>query len=148
MFILVAFSCLAVAQASGFYDVYPQFVPTYERAVGNYGYSDFRGVGRQVKFEATPAGLRALVRTNEVALAPQFPLSGPLVSGFPYNYGGVVASPAVVASPSVVYGGLGPYGLRSGYNGYGLGYNGYGYRGVLGYSGLLGGYGGVIGLRK
>ncbi|GIY17703.1 hypothetical protein CDAR_406701 [Caerostris darwini] len=142
MFILVALSCLAVAQASGFYEVYPQFVPSYERAVGNYGYSDYRGVGRQVNFEATPAGLRANVRTNEVALAPQLPLAGPLVSGFPYNYGGVVAS------PSVVYGGLGPYGLRSGYNGYGLGYNGYGYGGVLGYSGLLGGYGGVIGLRK
>ncbi|GIY62962.1 hypothetical protein CEXT_688171 [Caerostris extrusa] len=113
MFILVALSCLAVAQASGFYEVYPQFVPSYERAVGNYGYSDFRG--------------------------------------FPYNYGGgLLLHPWLLlqpwfASPSVVYGGLGPYGLRSGYNGYGLGYNGFGYRGVLGYSGLLGGYGGVIG---
>ncbi|GIY29798.1 hypothetical protein CEXT_780291 [Caerostris extrusa] len=118
MFILVALSsCLAVAQASLLYDVYPQ-LPTYERAVGNYGYSDSGESDDNLRISFTTTG-------------------------------GVVASPAVAASPSVVYGGLGPYGLSgSGYNGYGLGYNGYGYRGVLGYSGLLGGYGGVIGLRK
>ncbi|GIY62966.1 hypothetical protein CEXT_688191, partial [Caerostris extrusa] len=78
--------------------VYPQFVPTYERAVGNYCYSDYRGVGRQVNFEATNPGWISLQLEAWLLL-----------------------------QPSVVYGGLGPYGLRSGYNGYGLGYNGYGW---------------------
>ncbi|GIY57648.1 hypothetical protein CEXT_487801 [Caerostris extrusa] len=101
------------------FKVYPQ-LPTYERAVGNYGYSDFRGVGRQVNFEATPCWFESQ-RQNHVNRSC-FSIRG-------------------IWRPR-------PYGLRSGYNGYGLGYNGYGYRGVLGYSGLLGGYGGVIGLRK
>ncbi|GIY17732.1 uncharacterized protein CDAR_406881 [Caerostris darwini] len=107
--------------------------------VGSYGFTDARGIARQVNYVADHAGFRAQVKTNEPGTANQNPAAVHLVSNAPYAHSGGVAP----VLGGLGYGGNGGYG--SGYGGYGLanrgqglGYNGYG--GSLGYSGL-GGYG-------
>ncbi|GBM98091.1 hypothetical protein AVEN_176954-1 [Araneus ventricosus] len=119
--------------------------------VGSYGFTDDRGVARQVNYVADHAGFRAQVKTNEPGTANQNPAAVQVISNDPYARGAAepfLSRPTGVAVAPAVYGlgaGYGGYGL--GYNGlvngaYGLGYNGYG--GALGYNGLLGGYGGVV----
>ncbi|GIY57654.1 hypothetical protein CEXT_487851 [Caerostris extrusa] len=102
--------------------------PAVGVVAGSSRIADFRGVGRQVNYVADPSGLRAHIRTNEVAAAPQY-VSPYLVNPYYRSFG----------HDGFVYP---QYGL--GYNRFelGYGYNGplfnrYGYGNALGYSGLL-----------
>ncbi|GIY29791.1 hypothetical protein CEXT_780221 [Caerostris extrusa] len=112
MFIIVLLSCIALAHASFVPIVEPYHAPSYEIRHAVRDHLGERGVGRQVNYVADPSGLRAHIRTNEVAAAPQY------VS--PY-----------LANP--YYGSFGHDGLV--YPGYGVGYNrfglGYGHNGPL-----------------
>ncbi|GIY29795.1 hypothetical protein CEXT_780261 [Caerostris extrusa] len=103
MFIIALLSCFALAHALSFVPVNCRTLtmpPSYEirhavrdhlgervrEEVGNPAVgvvagssriADFRGVGRQVNYVADPSGLRAHIRTNEVAAAPiRFSLLG------------------------------------------------------------------------
>ncbi|GIY93584.1 hypothetical protein CEXT_330281 [Caerostris extrusa] len=87
------------------------------------------------------------IALTQASFVPNYPVSVPLVTK-------VVAPAAVVRDRLLGYNGLyDGYGYRGalGYNGllggYGGLYGGYGYRGALGYNGLLGGYGGFYGLQ-
>ncbi|GIY29783.1 uncharacterized protein CEXT_780151 [Caerostris extrusa] len=138
MLYLVLLSCLSLAQAELHHDVNsPPPSPTTiqvwlfrERSprrtaqreesgngaggvVGSYGFTDARGIARQVNYVADHAGFRAQVKTNEPGTANQNPAAVHLVSNAPYAHSGGVAP---------VLGGLG-YG---GNGGYGLGNGGYG----------------------
>ncbi|GFU28382.1 cuticle protein 16.8 [Nephila pilipes] len=83
---------------------------------GSYGFSDARGIHRQVNYVADKAGFRAQVKTNEPGTANQNPAAVQLISNAPYaqegyagvsglGYSGVVAAPVVAAAP-VRYGGV------------------------------------------
>ncbi|GFU41184.1 uncharacterized protein NPIL_107531, partial [Nephila pilipes] len=97
---------------------------------GSYGFSDARGIRRQVNYVADKAGFRAQVKTNEPGTANQNPAAVHLISDAPYGHGGYagaaglgyagVVAPVLVAP--VVYNGLGGNGLLGG-----LGYARYGY---------------------
>ncbi|GFR29054.1 cuticle protein 16.8 [Trichonephila clavata] len=77
---------------------------------GSYGFSDARGIRRQVNYVADHAGFRAQVKTNEPGTANQNPAAVHLISDAPYGHGGyagnaglgyagVVAAPVVTAAP-------------------------------------------------
>ncbi|GFX94905.1 uncharacterized protein TNCV_2379781 [Trichonephila clavipes] len=77
---------------------------------GSYGFSDARGIHRQVNYVADHDGFRAQVKTNEPGTANQNPAAVQLISDAPYGHGGyagnaglgyaaVVAAPAVAAAP-------------------------------------------------
>ncbi|GFR30544.1 cuticle protein 16.8 [Trichonephila clavata] len=77
---------------------------------GSYGFSDARGIRRQVNYVADHAGFRAQVKTNEPGTANQNPAAVHLISDAPYGHGGyagnaglgyagVVAAPVVAAAP-------------------------------------------------
>ncbi|GFR07699.1 cuticle protein 16.8 [Trichonephila clavata] len=77
---------------------------------GSYGFSDARGIHRQVNYVADHAGFRAQVKTNEPGTANQNPAAVHLISDAPYGHGGyagnaglgyagVVAAPVVAAAP-------------------------------------------------
>ncbi|GFX58491.1 cuticle protein 16.8 [Trichonephila clavipes] len=110
--------------------------------IGSYGFTDARGIARQVNYVADHAGFRAQVKTNEPGTANQNPAAVQVISNAPYaNVAAapIVAQPAAVVVPTVVddrpdldarYAGLG-------YRGYGAGYAGLGYRRFgAGYAGL------------
>ncbi|KAG8188492.1 hypothetical protein JTE90_008057 [Oedothorax gibbosus] len=120
---------------------------------GSYGFTDARGVQRQVEYVADGAGFRAKVKTNEPGTAPQSPAAVDMVSTAHVPYGTGVG---YLLTPGAGYGGLGYSGAGYagaglGYGGAGLGYGsaglGYGDAGLvyagagLGYAGL--GYGGL-----
>jgi len=88
---------------------------------GSYGFTDARGVKRQVDYVADHAGFRAQVKTNEPGTANQDPAAVKMISDAPYQGG-------------VAHNGLG-YGL-----GYGVGHVGVGHLG-LGHGNLGLGYG-------
>ncbi|KAF8767261.1 Cuticle protein 16.8 like protein [Argiope bruennichi] len=95
---------------------------------GSYGFTDARGIHRQVNYVADHAGFRAQVKTNEPGTANQNPAAVHMISDAPYGHGG--------------YAGVGAAGLGYGYGGLGAAGLGYGYAGVAGYGGLgYGGYG-------
>ncbi|XP_015928969.1 adult-specific rigid cuticular protein 15.7-like [Parasteatoda tepidariorum] len=109
---------------------------------GSYGFTDARGIKRQVNYIADKAGFRAKVKTNEPGTANQNPAAVQLISDAPYTGGeGYLGVPAAAA-------GYGLGGLGYGYGGLGAGYGGLGYDGAyggygnLGYGGAYGGYGG------
>ncbi|GFS83266.1 cuticle protein 16.8 [Nephila pilipes] len=69
---------------------------------GSYGFTDARGIRREVHYVADKAGFRAQVKTNEPGTANQNPAAVHLVSDAPYahgGYAGVVAAPVVAAAP-------------------------------------------------
>ncbi|GIY17734.1 uncharacterized protein CDAR_406901 [Caerostris darwini] len=179
MLYLVVLSCLGLAQAHFHHDIHHHHHPQPYKfgysvkdhhgeqhreesgnsaggVVGSYGFTDARGIARQVNYVADHAGFRAEVKTNEPGTANQNPAAVHLVSNAPYAHSGGVAP----VLGGLGYGGNGGYGLGYGvnggygfgYGGYGSGYGGYGlgnggqglgyngYGGSLGYSGL-GGYG-------
>ncbi|PRD24945.1 UNVERIFIED_CONTAM: Cuticle protein 16.8 [Trichonephila clavipes] len=112
---------------------------------GSYGFTDARGIRREVHYVADHGGFRAQVKTNEPGTANQNPAAVHLISDAPYGHSGYAGADdlgyaGVVAAP-IGYAGLGGAGL--GYTGAGLGYAG-GYGG-LGYGGnglgILGGLG-------
>ncbi|GFT72954.1 uncharacterized protein NPIL_306221 [Nephila pilipes] len=92
---------------------------------GSYGFTDARGIRREVHYVADHGGFRAQVKTNEPGTANQNPAAVHLVSDAPYAHG---------HDGGYGYGGLG-YG--------GLGYAGYGGLGYAGYGGLGYGLGGL-----
>ncbi|GFR17658.1 cuticle protein 16.8 [Trichonephila clavata] len=112
---------------------------------GSYGFTDARGIRRQVHYVADHGGFRAEVKTNEPGTANQNPAAVHLISDAPYGHGGYagvagLGYSGIVAAPA----GLGGAGLGyEGYNGAGLGYRGgYGNLGYGGYGlGILGGLG-------
>ncbi|GIY93601.1 hypothetical protein CEXT_330371 [Caerostris extrusa] len=87
----------------------------------------------------------ACVAVAQASFLPNYPVAAPLVSNLrlvsnvPYPYG--------VVSPGLYPAGLG---FNNGFGIYGGRFNAFplGYRGVLGYNGLLGGFNGLYGLRK
>ncbi|KAG8188499.1 hypothetical protein JTE90_008064 [Oedothorax gibbosus] len=101
---------------------------------GSYGFTDARGVHRQVEYVADGAGFRAKVKTNEPGTAPQSPAAVDMVSTAHVPYG---TGEGYLLTPGAGYGGLGYGGL--GYAGAGLGYAGAG----LGYAGAGLGYAGA-----
>ncbi|GBN26767.1 hypothetical protein AVEN_171922-1 [Araneus ventricosus] len=98
---------------------------------GSYGFTDARGIHRQVNYVADHAGFRAQVKTNEPGTANQNPAAVHIISDAPYGHGGYTGA------AGLGYPGVGGAGL-----GYGLGAAGLGYGyGGLGYA-VEGGYGG------
>ena len=103
---------------------------------GSYGFTDARGVHRQVEYVADGAGFRAKVKTNEPGTAPQSPAAVDMVSTAPVPYETGIG---FLQTPGAGYGGLVYSGAGLGFAGAGLGYADVG----LGYAGLGGlGYGG------
>ncbi|GFU17338.1 cuticle protein 16.8 [Trichonephila clavipes] len=97
---------------------------------GSYGFTDARGVRRQVHYVADHGGFRAEVKTNEPGTANQNPAAVHLIADAPSAHGGYAGAA-----------GLGYGGLE--YAGYGgLGYAGYGGLGYAEYGGYGLGYGG------
>ncbi|GFT48854.1 cuticle protein 16.8 [Nephila pilipes] len=115
---------------------------------GSYGFTDARGIRREVHYVADHGGFRAQVKTNEPGTANQNPAAVHIVSDAPYAHGGYAGAAGLgyagaVAAP-LGYAGLGGAGLGyAGYGGAGLGIAGG--RGNLGYGGnglgILGGLG-------
>ncbi|GFY68630.1 cuticle protein 16.8 [Trichonephila inaurata madagascariensis] len=104
---------------------------------GSYGFTDARGIRRQVHYVADHGGFRAEVKTNEPGTANQNPAAVHLISDAPYahghggyGYGGL----GYAGNGGLGYAGYG--GAGYGYGGYGLGYagNGFGILGGLGYA--------------
>ncbi|GFR24586.1 cuticle protein 16.8 [Trichonephila clavata] len=128
--------------------------------VGSYGFTDARGIVRRVNYVADDAGFRAQVKTNEPGTTNQNPAAVQVISDAPYaNVAAapIVAQPAAVVVPTVVkaspvlgldarYGrlGLGADLRYARYGADGLVNLGYGYGGALGYTGLQGGYDGIV----
>ncbi|KAF8767265.1 Cuticle protein 16.8 like protein [Argiope bruennichi] len=89
---------------------------------GSYGFTDARGIHRQVNYVADHAGFRAQVKTNEPGTANQNPAAVHIISDAPYGHGGY-ASAAGVGGAGYGYGDLGAAGLGYPVNGgYGVGY--------------------------
>ncbi|CAL1279573.1 unnamed protein product, partial [Larinioides sclopetarius] len=105
---------------------------------GSYGFTDARGIHRQVHYIADHGGFRAEVKTNEPGTANQNPAAVHMISDAPYGHGGY-GSGGLGYGGGYGYGGLGYGGSDYGYggNGYGFGRSGYGYGGNgYGYGGL------------
>ncbi|CAL1279596.1 unnamed protein product [Larinioides sclopetarius] len=109
---------------------------------GSYGFTDARGILRQVNYVADHAGFRAQVKTNEPGTANQNPAAVHIISDAPYGYGAYTGAAGLgyagVGGAGLGYAGLGAAGL--GYGDFGAASVGYG---GLGYGGnaLLGGLG-------
>ncbi|GFV09158.1 cuticle protein 16.8 [Trichonephila clavipes] len=97
---------------------------------GSYGFTDARGIRRQVHYVADHGGFRAEVKTNEPGTANQNPAAVHLISDAPYAHGGYAGA------AGLGYGGLGYASFG------GLGYAGYGGLGYTGNGGYGLGYGG------
>ncbi|XP_035214031.1 cuticle protein 10.9-like [Stegodyphus dumicola] len=70
---------------------------------GSYGFTDDRGIHRQVNYVADHAGFRAQVKTNEPGTANQNPAAVQVISSAPYaGHVAPVVAPIVVKSPVVV----------------------------------------------
>ncbi|GIX88214.1 uncharacterized protein CDAR_269401 [Caerostris darwini] len=160
MFVLIALSCIALSAANGIHQPQPyKFGYSIKdhhgeqhreesgngagAVVGNYGFTDDRGIARQVNYVADHAGFRAQVKTNEPGTANQSPAAVRMISNDPYSRGAVRPynsrpNEPLELSADPVLGLLGGYGY--GNNGYGYGNNGYGY-GNNGYGYGNNGYG-------
>ncbi|KAF8767235.1 Cuticle protein 16.8 like protein [Argiope bruennichi] len=107
---------------------------------GSYGFTDARGIHRQVNYVADHGGFRAEVKTNEPGTANQNPAAVHIISNAPYGHGGYAGDAGLryagvggMVSDGMDNGGLGAAGVGYGNAGLG-GYNGLG-------NGLLGGLG-------
>ncbi|GIX67271.1 uncharacterized protein CEXT_791331 [Caerostris extrusa] len=58
-----------------------------EQSQGSYGYTDNKGIARQVHYVADKAGFRAQVKTNEPGTANQNPAAVQVISNDPYSRG-------------------------------------------------------------
>nr|XP_042907324.1 cuticle protein 14-like isoform X2 [Parasteatoda tepidariorum] len=118
---------------------------------GSYGFTDDRGIHRQVNYVADHGGFRAQVKTNEPGTANQNPAAvhihssapahGHLYGGYGYGgYGSAGLGYAGLNNGYAGYSGLGNGfgGLVNGYGGYGIGNAGFGYGGYGLASALLG----------
>ncbi|GIY76423.1 hypothetical protein CEXT_799101 [Caerostris extrusa] len=144
MFPLVILSCFALAASNGIHQPQPyKFGYSIKdhhgeqhreesgngagSVVGNYGFTDDRGIARQVNYVADHAGFRAQVKTNEPGTANQSPAAVRMISNDPYSRGAVRPynsrpNEPLELSADAVLGLLGGYGY--GNNGYGYGNNG------------------------
>ncbi|GBL54144.1 hypothetical protein AVEN_106116-1 [Araneus ventricosus] len=127
MFFLVVLSCIFLAQAQHHGDIHYHHHPQpyafgysvkdhhseqhrhetgngHGAVVGSYGFTDARGIARQVNYVADHAGFRAQVNTNEPGTANQNPAAVHVISHQPHVHRvveplahpvGVVAVPAV-----------------------------------------------------
>ncbi|GIY76425.1 cuticle protein 16.8 [Caerostris extrusa] len=101
MFPLVIVSCFALAASNGIHQPQPyKFGYSIKdhhgeqhreesgngagAVVGNYGFTDDRGIARQVNYVADHAGFRAQVKTNEPGTANQSPAAVRMISNDPY----------------------------------------------------------------
>ncbi|KAF8767245.1 Cuticle protein 16.8 like protein [Argiope bruennichi] len=111
---------------------------------GSYGFTDARGIHRQVNYVADHAGFRAQVKTNEPGTANQNPAAVQIISNAPYGHGGYADAPVLgyagVGGEGYGYAGVG--GVGYGYAGLGPNGLGYGYVGV-GVAGVGNGNGGI-----
>ncbi|GIY71344.1 uncharacterized protein CDAR_279441 [Caerostris darwini] len=156
MFILAALSCIALVAADGVhlpqpykfgYSIKDKHGEQHRHesgngagaVVGSYGFTDNKGIGRQVNYVADKAGFRAQVKTNEPGTANQNPAAVQVISNAPYSKGAAES-----------YGDEGYSSQMSGYGGYNRGYgnqkreygdynNGYGNQ-MSGYGGYNRGY--------
>ncbi|XP_055936703.1 cuticle protein 14-like [Argiope bruennichi] len=113
---------------------------------GSYGFTDARGIKRQVNYVADHGGFRAEVKTNEPGTTNQNPAAVHIISDAPYGHGGYAGlGYAGVGGAGYGYAGLGAAGLGYGYGGLGQAGLGYGYGG-LGYGGYGLGNGRLAGL--
>ncbi|CAL1280745.1 unnamed protein product, partial [Larinioides sclopetarius] len=104
---------------------------------GSYGFTDARGIHRQVNYVADHGGFRAEVKTNEPGTANQNPAAVHIISNAPYGHGGYAGAAGVGGTG---YGGLGAAELGYRYDGLRAANVGYGNAGLGGYGNL--GYGG------
>ncbi|CAL1280751.1 unnamed protein product, partial [Larinioides sclopetarius] len=112
---------------------------------GSYGFTDARGIHRQVNYVADHAGFRAQVKTNEPGTANQNPAAVHIISNAPYGHRGYAGAAGLgyagIGGAEYGYGALGAAGL--GYGNAGLGAAGLGYGNIgLGAAGSVYGYGG------
>ncbi|CAL1280756.1 unnamed protein product [Larinioides sclopetarius] len=111
---------------------------------GSYGFTDARGIHRQVNYVADHGGFRAEVKTNEPGTANQNPAAVHVISNAPYGHGGYAGAAGLgyagAGGAGYGYGGLGAAGSGYGYGGFGAAGVGYGNAGLGGYGDL--GYGG------
>ncbi|CAL1280748.1 unnamed protein product [Larinioides sclopetarius] len=137
---------------------------------GSYGFTDARGIHRQVNYIADHAGFRAQVKTNEPGTANQNPAAVHIISNAPYGHGGYAGAAGLgyagigdagygygaaglgngnagLGSAGLGYGnaGLGAAGSVYGYGGLGAAGVGYGIAGLGGYGGLADGGNGLLG---
>ncbi|GBN72131.1 hypothetical protein AVEN_183769-1, partial [Araneus ventricosus] len=115
----------------------------------SYGFTDGRGIHRQVNYVADHAGFRAQVKTNEPGTANQNPAAVHIISDAPYGHGGYEGAAGLgypgVGGAGYGYAGLGAAGLGYGYGGLGASGVGYGYTGLVGQGGLGYGRNGLLG---
>ncbi|CAL1280753.1 unnamed protein product [Larinioides sclopetarius] len=112
---------------------------------GSYGFTDARGIHRQVNYVADHGGFRAEVKTNEPGTANQNPAAVHIISNAPQGHGGYDGAAGLgyggVRGAGYGYSALGAAGL--GYGNAGLGAAGLGYgNGGLGAAASGYGYGG------
>ncbi|GBN36522.1 hypothetical protein AVEN_92941-1 [Araneus ventricosus] len=104
---------------------------------GSYGFTDARGIHRQVNYVADHGGFRAQVKTNEPGTANQNPAAVHIISDAPYGHGGYAGAAGLGYAGGVGagygYGGVGETRLGYGYGGVGAAGLGYGSAGVGGY---------------
>ncbi|GBO20189.1 hypothetical protein AVEN_271183-1 [Araneus ventricosus] len=107
MFLLVALSCIVLAQAQYHVDFHHHSQPYafgysvrdhhsaqhrqeasngHGAVVGSYGITDSRGIARQVNYVADHAGFRAQVNTNEPGTANQNPAAVQVISHQPHAH--------------------------------------------------------------
>ncbi|GIY71356.1 uncharacterized protein CDAR_279551 [Caerostris darwini] len=151
MFVLAVLSCIALVQSDGVHQPQPyKFGYSIKdkhgeqhrdesgsgagAVAGSYGFTDNKGIARQVSYVADKAGFRAQVKTNEPGTANQNPAAVHIISNDPYSRGAAES-----------YGYEGYSNQMSGYGGYNNGYGNQrgGYGGYSnGYGNQMGGYGG------
>ncbi|GBM62294.1 hypothetical protein AVEN_135500-1, partial [Araneus ventricosus] len=127
MFVVALISCFALACAMGGHEIHhPQpykfgySVKDHHGqqhreesgngaggVVGSYGFTDDRGIARQVNYVADHAGFRAQVKTNEPGTANQNPAAVQIISNDSYARGAAepfLSRPTGVAVAPAVYG--------------------------------------------
>ncbi|CAL1280743.1 unnamed protein product [Larinioides sclopetarius] len=122
---------------------------------GSYGFTDARGIHRQVNYVADHAGYRAQVKTNEPGTDNQNPSDVQIISDAPNgqgSYNGATGLEYGAAGLGDGYSGIGEARLGNGYSGVGAAGLGNGYAGIegagLGYAGMGNGVAGGSGLEN
>ncbi|GIX67281.1 uncharacterized protein CEXT_791381 [Caerostris extrusa] len=104
MFVLAVLSCIALVQSDGIHQPQPyKFGYSIKdkhgeqhrdesgngagAVAGSYGYTDNKGIARQVNYVADKAGFRAQVKTNEPGTANQNPAAVQVISNAPLLQG-------------------------------------------------------------
>ncbi|XP_035214028.1 adult-specific rigid cuticular protein 15.7-like [Stegodyphus dumicola] len=100
---------------------------------GSYGFTDARGIHRQVNYVADHAGFRAQIKTNEPGTANQDPAAVKVISSAHGGYAPITSGGYGI--------GVGSAGIVGGLGGYGNAYSGYLHGGsISGYDSRYGAY--------